>query len=61
MQKSPQQKRHGDDWAHTIVGKRSHVAKENLRGNGRFMLALLLAAVADAALIILGFLLKLTT
>src|SRR5882762_1370854 len=34
MQKSPQQQRHGDEWAQTVVCKRSAVAPENLRGLG---------------------------
>ncbi|SRR5258707_9764548 len=54
MQKTPQQQRYGDQWAHTIVCKRSHVRAENLRDGGRFMLALFLGMVADAALLIIG-------
>jgi uncharacterized RDD family membrane protein YckC len=60
MQKTPQQQRHGDEWAHTIVRKRSQVPPENLRGGGRFVLALFLAAMVDAALIMTGLLLKVT-
>ncbi|MGA2202101.1 MAG: RDD family protein [Terriglobales bacterium] len=61
MQKSPQQQRHGDEWAHTVVCRRSKVAPQNLRGIGQFTLALFFTALADAALIILGTVIKLTT
>lgn len=61
MQKNPQQQRHGDEWAHTIVCRRSDVAAQNLRGIGRFMLALFFAVLADAALVILGLLINLTS
>jgi uncharacterized RDD family membrane protein YckC len=54
MQKSPQQQRHGDEWAHTIVCRRASVAPENLRGTGQFILAFFFASLADAALIIVG-------
>jgi len=59
MQKSPQQQRHGDDWAHTVVCKRSGVPQEKLRSNGMFVAPLLFAMMVDAALIMVGFLLKL--
>lgn len=58
MQNSPQQQRHGDEWAHTVVCKRSTVAPENLRGIGTFIAALLLAAMADIALMMSGLLLQ---
>lgn len=50
MQKTPQQQRYGDQWAHTIVCKRSRVTQQNLRGGGRFALALLLGIMADGAM-----------
>ena len=56
MQKTPQQQRHGDEWAHTIVCRRSVVAPQNLRGGGRFVLAFCLAVMVDSALVITGFL-----
>jgi uncharacterized RDD family membrane protein YckC len=56
MQKSPQQQRHGDEWAHTIVCKRAHVVPQNLRGGGRFALALLLGAFVDAVFLVIGWL-----
>lgn len=61
MQKNPQQQRHGDEWAHTIVCRRSSVAPQNLRGMGQFSLVLFFAVLADAALIIVGTVLNLTT
>ena len=60
MQKTPQQQRHGDDWAHTIVCKRSAAPPESLRSGTRFFLALMLGAMADAALVMILLLLKLT-
>ena len=54
MQRNPQQQRHGDDWAHTVVCRRSEVAPQNLRGAGQFMLALFLATLVDAAVLIAG-------
>jgi uncharacterized RDD family membrane protein YckC len=54
MQKSPQQQRHGDDWAHTIVCKRSFVAPQNLRGMGQFAVVFFLAGLADSAILIMG-------
>ncbi len=61
MQKNPQQQRHGDEWAHTIVCRRSNVAPQNLRSVGQFTLAMFFAVLADAALLILGVVLNQTT
>lgn len=61
MQKNPQQQRHGDEWAHTIVCRRSNVAPQNLRGIGQFALVLFFAVLTDAALIIVGTVISLTT
>jgi uncharacterized RDD family membrane protein YckC len=60
MRESPQNQRFGDKWAHTIVCKRSRVPGESLRGGGRFVLGLFLAAIVDAALLMVGLLLKLS-
>jgi uncharacterized RDD family membrane protein YckC len=60
MQKTPQQQRHGDDWAHTIVSHRSSVAPQNLSGLGQFAAATFLATLAYSTLIILGLLVNLT-
>jgi uncharacterized RDD family membrane protein YckC len=57
MQKTPQQQRYGDQWAHTIVCKRSQVQPQNLRDGGRFALALFLGMAADGLLIVSGWLL----
>jgi uncharacterized RDD family membrane protein YckC len=59
MQKTPQQQRHGDEWAHTVVCQRSKVEPQNLRGAGQFALALFLATLAYSALMILGLLVNL--
>jgi len=61
MEKSLQRQRHGDEWAHTIVCRRSDVAPQNLRGISQFALALFFAVLVDAALIILGAVISLTT
>ncbi len=59
MQKASQEQRHGDEWAHTVVCKRSNAPPGSLRGGGRFVMALFFAIMADAPLIIAGLLLKL--
>jgi uncharacterized RDD family membrane protein YckC len=61
MEKTPQEQRHGDDWAHTVVCRRSDIPPHNLRGGGQFMLALFFATLVDAALVIVGIVIKLTT
>jgi hypothetical protein len=50
MQKTYQEQRYGDQWAKTVVCKRSGVVPEQLRSDGRFILALMVAVMADAAL-----------
>jgi|SRR5215472_6781864 len=57
MKKSPQEQRYGDRWAQTIVCKRAAVALQYLRSSRRFAAVLALAAVANIALVMLGFLL----
>jgi len=59
MNKTPQEQRYGDVWAHTIVAKRRDVPTQSLRGIDRFVVAFLFAAMADAALIMVGLLLRL--
>lgn len=61
MQKTAQEQRHGDEWAHTVVCKRANASRESLRGPGRFAMAMLFAMMADAALAMTGLLLKLST
>ena len=57
MKDDPQCQRYGDQWAHTIVCKRANVRRDNLRDGGRFVLALIVAMAADAALLMTGWLL----
>lgn len=54
MQKSPQEQRYGDEWAGTVVCRRSQLASSNVRGFAHFAAVFLLAAMADSALLILG-------
>ncbi len=61
MQKTPKQQRYGDQWAHTIVCKRSQVPPGNLRDGGRFVLALFLGIAADALLLMVGWFLAVAT
>ena len=56
MKDDIKQQRHGDDWAHTIVCKRSLVLRDKLRGGDRFAIALVFALIADAASAMLGLL-----
>jgi uncharacterized RDD family membrane protein YckC len=57
MQRTAQQQRYGDEWAHTVVCKRSSIPPDKLRGGGQFALALMFALMADVALIMTGLLL----
>lgn len=50
MKGSPQQQRHGDNWAHTLVIRRSSAPPASLRGAGRFVLVLLLALAVESAI-----------
>ena len=59
MQKSPQEKRHGDNLAHTIVCKRSSLPPTSLRGPGRFVGAVLLGLMFDATMTVAAFVLAL--
>jgi len=61
MQKTPQQQRYGDQWAHTIVCNRSQIRPENLRDGNRFVMALFLGMAADGVLMICGLLLRVLT
>lgn len=56
MKDDVKQQRHGDDWAHTIVCKRSLIPRDKLRGGDRFAIALVFALIADAAFAMLGLL-----
>jgi len=59
MKGSPQMQRHGDEWAKTIVCKRSAIQTNNLRSGGQFAVALFFAVMLDAAFIIFGMFLNL--
>ena len=61
MQKTYQEQRYGDQWAHTVVARRASVIPEQLRSDSRFVLALMLAVMANAALRIIGLLILITT
>lgn len=56
MQDTDEQQRHGDDWAHTVVCKRNLIRPDVLHGEDRFILAFLLALMANVAVRLLGFL-----
>jgi len=57
MKDDPEHQRYGDQWAHTIVAKRSQVRPENLYDGGRIVLALFLGIAADSVLLMVGWLL----
>ncbi len=59
MKRDEAQQRYGDEWAHTIVCKRSDIAPEKLRSGGRFALGFLLACMADASILIVSMLIRL--
>jgi len=59
MRDDPRQKRHGDDWAGTIVSKRASVPAETTEGGAmRFLLGFTLGAFADMAVLMLGSLIQ---
>lgn len=57
MQKNVQEQRNGDTWAQTVVCKRADLSADKLRGTGTFLMAMMFALMADAAAIMIGFLL----
>jgi len=61
MQHTYQEQRYGDQWAHTVVTKRARVIPEQLRSDGRFVLALMLAVMTDAALRMIGLLILISS
>ena len=55
MKDDPKHKRHGDDWADTIVCKRADVpAGTRQGGTMRFVLGFMMGACADVALLLVG-------
>lgn len=62
MKDDPQQKRHGDDWAGTMVCKRADLpAGAQQDGAMKFLLGFMLGAFADIALLMLGILIQMNT
>jgi uncharacterized RDD family membrane protein YckC len=57
IKESLKKQRWGDEWAHTVVCKRSSVAPERLRSEARFALGMTLALMADTAVRFVGLLL----
>lgn len=49
MNKSPKEQRHGDNWAHTIVCKRSGLKPEQLRSTPRFIGVVVIALLLNGA------------
>jgi hypothetical protein len=58
MKKTPQEQRHGDEWAHTIVCRRSDAPPQSLRGGKRFLAVFFLATAVEAALLMVGLLIQ---
>ena len=62
MKDDPQQKRHGDDWADTVVSKRAYLPESSKQGGAmRFLLGFTLGAFADMAVMMLGLLIHLNS
>ncbi|HME33774.1 MAG TPA: RDD family protein [Candidatus Sulfotelmatobacter sp.] len=61
MREDPEQKRHGDRWADTIVCKRALVPSASKRGGMQFALGLLLGIAADIALMMTGLLIQMNS
>lgn len=61
MQKTYQEQRYGDQWAHTVVTERANVIPEQLRSDGRFVVTLMVAVMTDAALGMIGLLILIRT
>jgi uncharacterized RDD family membrane protein YckC len=60
MRDDPEHKRHGDDWADTIVCKRAHVPLASQQGAMRFVLGLALGMAADMALLMTSLLIQIS-
>ena len=61
MEESLKEQRWGDQWAHTVVCKRSSVAPDRLRSDARFAVGVTLALMGDAALTMVGLLLRINS
>jgi uncharacterized RDD family membrane protein YckC len=58
MRDDPEQKRHGDTWADTIVCKRANLPAASKQAGMRFVLGLLLGITVDIALLMTGWLIQ---
>jgi uncharacterized RDD family membrane protein YckC len=58
MKDDPSQRRHGDDWAHTIVCRRADVPPQSRQDGPRFLLGLMLGVLVDIAFLMLGALIQ---
>jgi uncharacterized RDD family membrane protein YckC len=58
MRGTDQQQRYGDEWAGTIVCKRSDVPSKSRRATGRFVIALMLGIMLDIAMLMIGMLVQ---
>jgi uncharacterized RDD family membrane protein YckC len=56
MQRDLKEQRYGDQWASTVVCRRSSLRPDQLHGGARFVLGLMLGTMADAALVMVGLL-----
>jgi uncharacterized RDD family membrane protein YckC len=54
MKKTPKQQRHGDEWAGTMVCKKSDLPDASLRSRGRIFLGVAAGIVADGVLLTIG-------
>jgi uncharacterized RDD family membrane protein YckC len=61
MREDPEQKRHGDEWADTIVCKRAQVPSASRRPGMQFVLGFLLGIAADIALLMTGLLIQMNS
>jgi uncharacterized RDD family membrane protein YckC len=61
MHGDPQQKRNGDEWAHTIVCQADRIQPASRQGAMRFLLGLTLGMGADMALLLLGLLIQMNS
>jgi uncharacterized RDD family membrane protein YckC len=61
MREDPEQKRHGDRWAGTIVRKRAQVPSASRRSGMQFAMGLLLGIAVDMALLMIGWLIQMNT
>jgi len=61
MKDDPKQQRYGDQWAETMVCKRSEVPVESRQGGMRFVLALMLGVFANMAMLMVGLLIQMNS